>query len=415
MMRQDSVRKLPLSIAYVMQTFPALTQTFVYRETSALENNGFDIGTYAIWKPDRGALSQECRHLVDRSFYVFPISWLKFMRTHLYVFLTRPVRYLGTLFFVLTRRGEKMKNRLRTLFHFCEAVYLAPEMEKRQVRHIHAHFTINAASMALVLSRLLGISFSFTAHNIFFTDRLLLKPKVQEARFIVAISQFSQDYLIRLTTEKALDKVHIVHCGLSPHDFAPPVPKPTNEVPLLLFVAQLAERKGTPVLIEAGRLLAERGVAFRCVIIGDGPQRALVETLVQRHALQEVVELKRAMPQELVREYLKRTDIFVLPCITASDGDMDGIPVSLMEAMAMEISTVSTFVSGIPELIEHGKSGLLVREKDPVALADALQRLIEDKELSTQLGKNGRQRVLEDFDIHKNAHQLATLFERYLK
>jgi colanic acid/amylovoran biosynthesis glycosyltransferase len=411
----DDMRKQPLSIAYVMQTFPALTQTFVYRETSALENNGFDIGTYAIWKPDPDTLSQESRYWVDRSFYVFPISWLRFIRAHLYVFLTRPVRYMGTLFFVLTRRGEKMKNRFRTLFHFCEAVYLAPEMEKRQVQHVHAHFTINAASMALVLSRLLGISFSFTAHNIFFTDRLLLKAKVQEARFIVAISEFSKDYLIRLTTDKALDKVHIVHCGLAPEDFAPPVPKPANDVPLFLFVAQLAERKGTPVLVDACRLLAERGVAFRCVIIGDGPQRALVETLVERHALQEVVELKRAMPQEQVREYLKRTDIFVLPCITASDGDMDGIPVSLMEAMAMEIPTVSTFVSGIPELIENGKSGLLVKERDPVALADALQRLIEEKELRVLLGKNGRQRVLQDFDVHKNAHQLATLFERYLK
>jgi glycosyltransferase involved in cell wall biosynthesis len=410
----DDMRKRPLSIAYVTQTFPALTQTFIYRETLALENNGFEIGTYAIWKPDQGTLSQECRHLVDRSFYVFPISWLRFIRAHLYVFLTRPARYMGTLFFVLTRRGEKTKNRFRTFFHFCEAIYLAPEMEKRHVQHIHAHFCINAASIALVLSRLLGVSFSFTAHNIFFTDRLLLKAKVQEARFIIAISEFSKNYLIRLTIGKDWDKVHIVHCGLSPEDFAPPVPKPANDVPLLLFVAQLAERKGTPVLVEACRILAGRGAAFRCVIVGDGPQRAFAEKLVEQYGLQGVIELKQAMPQEQVREYLKRTDIFVLPCITASNGDMDGIPVSLMEAMAMEIPTVSTYVSGIPELIKDGQSGLLVREKDHVALADALQRLIEDKDLRMMLGKNGRQRVLQDFNIHKNADQLAALFERYV-
>jgi colanic acid/amylovoran biosynthesis glycosyltransferase len=391
---KDAEQRNRIVIAYVAQTFPALTQTFVYRETQALEEMGFEIVTNAIWKPDVSKLSQESRHLVDRSHYVFPLSWRKFLRAHFFILRTRPRKYLGTLLFVLTRKGEQPKNRLRTFYHFLEAVYLAPELERRQVQHIHAHFAINAATLALVLSRLLDISFSFTAHN---------------------ISEFSKQFLLRLVPGQDLGgKIHIVHCGLSPEDFAPVDRTPTADVPLLLFVAQLAERKGAPYLVEACRLLAERGVAFRCVIIGDGAQRPLLEQLIDRYSLQGVVELAGAMPQERVKPYLQRADVFVLPCITASNGDMDGIPVSLMEAMAMEIPVVSTYVSGIPELIEDGQSGLLVEEKDEIGLADALQRLIQDEAVRVALGKNGRSKVVQEFNIHDNASQLTTLFTRYL-
>jgi glycosyltransferase involved in cell wall biosynthesis len=161
--------------------------------------------------------------------------------------------------------------------------------------------------------------------------------------------------------------------------------------------------------------LVERDVGFRCVIVGDGPQRTLLEQLVEQYNLQEVVELAGVVFQEHLKEYLARADVFVLPCITASNGDMDGIPVALMEAMAMAIPTVSTTVSGIPELIEDGVSGLLVPEKDAVALADALQRLFQDDELCARLGKNGRQKVIREFDIDKSTTQLAALFKRYLK
>jgi colanic acid/amylovoran biosynthesis glycosyltransferase len=404
------------SIAYVSQVFPALTESFVYREVFALRERGFRIVTFAIWKPNKARLSLESRHLVDSCFYVFPISWPDFLKAHLCFLFTRPIKYVGTLFFVLTRREESLQHRCRTFFHFCEAVYMAKEAEIQVVDHVHAHFAINAATIALVLSRLLGISYSFTAHNSFFIDRVILREKVREARFISVISEFSRQFLVNLVPgENADDKMYIVRCGLSPGDFAPPNPKPTNEVPILLFVAQLVERKGAPFLVEACRILAERGVAFRCIIVGDGPQKALVEKLVEQYHLQTAFELPGAVFQEHLKAYLNRADVFVLPCITASSGDVDGIPVSLMEAMAMEIATVSTYVSGIPELIEDGESGLLVRERDPEALADALQRLLGDKELRTRLGKNGRRKVVEEFNIHKSAADLAGIFERYLQ
>jgi glycosyltransferase involved in cell wall biosynthesis len=149
----------------------------------------------------------------------------------------------------------------------------------------------------------------------------------------------------------------------TPGQFSPPSSRPENTVPLIVFVAQLAERKGAPFLVEACKLLAERGVAFQCVIAGDGPERQIVEGLVEQYNLKESVTLTGAIFQEQVQEYLYRADIFAMPCITARNGDMDGVPVALMEAMACEITTVSTRVSGIPELIQDGESGLLSRKR----------------------------------------------------
>ncbi len=402
-------------IAYVSHVFPLLTETFVYREVFGLQRQGFHIETYAIWKPDKDKVSQEAQHLVESSSYAFPISWPRFFKAHLYFLCMHPLKYLGTLLFVLTRKGESLKNRRRTLFHFCEAVYMALEMKSQGIRHIHAQFAINAATIALVASRLLDITYSFTAHNSFFIDRVILKEKVKGAQFIAAISEFTRQFLNDLVPGENVDeKTHIVHCGLSPDDFAPPDSKPANDVPVLLFVAQLVERKGTPVLVEACKILTERGAKFKCVIIGDGPQKMLVEQLVERHALQKVIELTGAVFQERLKEYLEQADVFVLPCVTASNNDVDGVPVSLMEAMAMEIATVSTRVSGIPELIQDNVSGLLVPEQDAEALADALQRLLEDDELCLRLGKAGRQKVLREFNIDKSTAQLAVLFERYL-
>jgi colanic acid/amylovoran biosynthesis glycosyltransferase len=405
-----------MPIGYITQAFPSLTTTFISREISALRSVQFHIATFAIWKPDINSLSEESKHFVQSTYYVFPISWIKLFVAHIYFLFTRPIKYTNTLFFVLTRKGEGIKNRYRTLFHFCEAIYLAMDVKREGIRHIHAHFTINAASIALIISRLLDISFSFTDHNNFFTDRLILKEKIKEAKFIISISEHSRDFLLQLLPQETnlRDKFHIVHCGVSPNDFAPSKHKVTNQRPLIFSISQLAERKGYPVLIEACHILDKRGCDFDCIIAGEGPQRPLLEQLIAKYQLQDKVQLIGKVFQEQLGDYLHRADMFVLPCLVASNGDCDGVPVALMEAMAMEIPTISTYVSGIPELIEDGQSGLLVEEKDGAALADAIQRLLEDAELRVRLGKEARQKIIQEFNIHKSGAQLGTLFDMYV-
>jgi glycosyltransferase involved in cell wall biosynthesis len=210
------------------------------------------------------------------------------------------------------------------------------------------------------------------------------------------------------------EKIHTIHCGISLEEFSPSTNKKEGQVPVLLFVAQLEERKGAPYLIEACKLLSESGLDYECILIGDGAQKQLAQDLIDKYLLENRVKLVGALPQEKIKSYLDSADIFVLPCIVASDGDVDGIPVSLMEAMAMEIPTVSTRVSGIPELIIDGKSGILVDQKDEVALGNAIQNLIGDPELRKTLGVNGRQRILADFNVQKSASELGKLFTDYL-
>jgi glycosyltransferase involved in cell wall biosynthesis len=401
-------------IAYVLQEFPLLTETFVYREVLALRHRGGPVAAFAFRKPRADSLSAASRPLVEDSHYVLPLVWHRFLANHLFFFLTRPLRYTGTLLVLLMKGGGGLKDRALAFCHFGGAVHLARTMQRLRVWHIHAHFTINAATMAMVISRLLNVPYSFTAHNLCFTRRFLLKEKIRGARFIVAISEFTRRFLIdQVSREGTADKIHVVHCGLSPEDFSPADPRPKNEVPLLVFVGQLAERKGAHILVEASRILRNRDVPFRCLIIGDGPQRARIEEQVARYDMKDRVELKGARFQEELKSILLEADIFVLPCVTAKDGDRDGVPVALMEAMAMELPAVSTRISGIPELIEDGQSGLLVGEGDPEGLADALQRLIEDRDLRARLGKNGRCKVVEAFHIDKNIDRLVELFHRY--
>jgi glycosyltransferase involved in cell wall biosynthesis len=398
-------------VAYVNQFFPLLTETFVYREVLALQRLGVEVVPFALRRPPPGRLSEESRHLAAGCRYGIPFDWPWLVAGHAGFLARRPLRYLGTLAFVLTRRGESLRNRALTAVHFLLAVAMARDMRRRGVVHVHAHFAINAATIALVASRLLDIPFSFTAHNLLFTQPLLLREKIRAARFVAAISDYTRRYVVSLLPDEEVSaRVHVVRCGLETGSFEPARRSPDGGAPLVLFVAQLAERKGVAFLVEACRLLHERGLSFRCRILGDGPQREAALARIRAHGLEQRVELGGPVFQEHLREHLAAADVFALPCVVAADGDVDGIPVALMEAMAMEVAVVSTTVSGIPELVADGVDGLLVAPRDARALAAALERLLLDPDLRARLGAAGRRKVRERFDVDRSAAQLAALF-----
>ncbi len=401
------------TIAYLNHSYPVLTETFVYREVLGLRRRGLKVETYAVWKPDPEGLSVEARPLMEETTYVFPLNWPVYLARHLFALLGRPGRYLATLLFVISRPGIGFRERLLAFCHFCIGVHLAEVMRRRRVAHVHAHFTHTAAAIALVIHRLEGIPFSFTAHNLLFTGQALLRDKFREARFVVAISEYTRTFLTGFTRDAAVgDKIHVVHCGINTEDFSPRNHVPDGPVRLAL-VAQLAERKGVAVLVEACRILAGRGVPFRCDIFGDGPQKTALERQVEANGLAGLVRLNGVTFQERLRSLLAGVDLFVLPCVRARNGDMDGIPVSLMEAMAMEITPVSTRISGIPELIQDGHCGVLVEPGDAGALADAVQGLARDTDRRLKMGRMARQRVIEAFHIDRSVEALAALYRSY--
>lgn len=405
-----------MRIGYLINYYPHLTTTFIYREVQALEALGFKIDVFSIWTPDTSALSPESRNLVDSTFYLFPVSWVKVFKTHFRFLIKKPALYLKTLFNLLTVPGESLKNRKRTLGHFLEAVCFSEEISRRGITHIHAHFAAGATSNAMIIARLLSLTFSFTAHNTYFTDRILIREKTREALFISIISEFSKNYLLNFVPGENLGgKCHIVRCGVATQAIPSMEKANRRKPPFILFVAQLAERKGALYLVKACEILAARDVRFSCIIAGDGPEREKLEKMVSETDIDKLVSFPGALYQEEVKKLLQTADIFALPCITSEDGDMDGIPVALMEAMVMGIPVVSTHVSGIPELIRDGVSGLLVEEKDATALADSLQRLLENKELARETGENARKKITAEFDLGTNAARLASLFENYLQ
>ena len=414
---QDMENHRP-TIAYIAQFFPILTETFVYREVNALREQGYDVVTLANRTPDMNKLSQESLVLMDTTEYVFPLQLFAFLFAHLYFIFNCPKQYVSTLWTVMSQQDESWDNRRRTLGHFGGGVYLAHRVRNQQIQHIHAHFSVNAATIGLVIARLLNISYSFTVHNNIFTDRLILREKLRAAKFIISISEYSRRFLVDYAPEipDLEDKISIVRCGIAPDQFIPErnISADSERPPHIVSLSSLTERKGMPMLVEACRILRDRGVPFTCTIAGDGPQRALLEQKIGDYELENHVRLAGRYFQEEIRDYLNNAHVFALACVTASNGDIDGVPVALMEAMAMKVPTVSTYVSGIPELIDHEISGLLVPEQSPEELADAIERLLDDQPFANALATEAREKVTREFNLDNSAQQLISLFDQQI-
>jgi colanic acid/amylovoran biosynthesis glycosyltransferase len=408
-----------MKIAYLMQKYPSLTLTFVYREVSALRAAGLAVDTFSIWKPRPGDLSQEAWPRLAETWYVFPWQATQMLSSHLRYLLRQPRRYLGTLLFCLRHDGEGWRRWARGLGHFLEGGALAAEMERRGIQHVHAHFARGATTAALVIERLTGIPFSFTVHaNDIFVRPTMLREKLAAAQFAIGISEYNRQLLLRLAPE-AHSKVHVVHCGVDIARFAPaahftPPAAHGDVVPLILSVGRLVEKKGFRHLVAACQILAERGCAFQCEIVGEGPERAALEAQITASGLAGQVRLAGAVFQEQLGRHLAAAQIFTMPCVAARDGDMDGIPSTLMEAMSMELPVVSTRLSGIPELVEDGRSGLLVAPGDDEALAAALARLLGDGALRARLGQAGRAKVAAEFEIGATTQNLLRIFRAEL-
>ena len=405
----------PGPIAYIVQKFPSLTITFIYREIMALRARGIEVAAFSTWKPRRDELSQEAVDLMDSTFYIFPLNVLYFLKAHLYYLFTRPLKYVGTLLFRWRQSDGGVKGRFRGLYHFAEAVYLAKEIERQKVRHIHAGFASNPATLALIISRLTGISFSFAAHAYgIFAEQIMLREKLAAARFVIASTRYNKDYLATRFPDIAPDKIRVIYHGVSLQHFQPREYNGRDGWPMILSVAQFREKKGLPFLVEACRILKSEGQEFECYIVGDGAQRGYLEALIEKYGLQDTVRLEGIVFQEKLRDYYRRADIFALPSVVASDGDRDGIPVTLIEVMAMGCPVVSTFVSGIPELVEDGRTGMLVPPGDAPALAQALRALLQDEGLRRHMGQASRDKVVRQFDIEDSVAQVAALFAEEL-
>jgi glycosyltransferase involved in cell wall biosynthesis len=398
-------------LIYVIGTFPSLTTTFIDREVRALRRAGVDVQVVSMRQPPADQpLSTEQAACGEGVLYLFPLDRRRLMASHLYYAARRPRRLLGALAYLMTRPHPDRRARLKTLAHFGEGVYAAYLVRDRPFRELHAHFADRAATIALVMGRLLEKPYSLSIHAgaDIYVQPVLLPEKILSARHVVTCTDYNRAHLERLLGRDLGDQVTCVRHGLELEKYAPRA-RASNGLPVILAVGQLAERKGLADLVRACGLLRDQGFRFVAHIVGQGPQRPELERLIAELGLEETVLLCGPLPHEAVIDQYARAALFVLPCRQTKNGDIDGIPNVLPEAMAMGVPVVSTRLSAIPELVRDGENGLLVAPDDPPALAEAMAALLAQPALRQELGRNGRRTVLETFDVARNVGHFAAV------
>ncbi len=401
-----------LSIAYLVKRYPRLSETFILNEILEMERQGADITILSLRRPAESRFHEKLARVKAGVIYAPEIrstKWMDFLKQHLPQVAGRE-SIVSDHFWGALRSGDD-----EGIAALAAAVAFLPVIEQRGIRHVHAHFATSATATARCLADLAGIGYSFTAHakDIFHesVDPGRLVERINDAAFTVAVSDLSADHLRNLAGRRNGARVHRIYNGLDLEEFPAPGPAAHRDTPLIASVGRLVPKKGFPTLLEAAARLRDQGVAFRCEIAGDGEMKGEIEQRIESLRLGDRVVLRGALSHGDVRGLLGAADIFALPARIAADGNRDGLPVVLVEAMAFGVPVVSTPVVGIPEAVEDGVTGLLVPEQDPAALAGAIRRLLDDRGAALKLGAEARRRVEQRFDGRKNVAELRAHFE----
>jgi colanic acid/amylovoran biosynthesis glycosyltransferase len=396
-----------MRVLYLVSLFPCWSETFIVREINELLKLGVDVRIVSLKHPAEKMVQSDAQALNHRVLY--PPSNIACAAQVIRRVLRHPLRELKDLAMMARGLGRKPAALAKTLVVWWRTLGLLPAIEAFAPDHLHAHWATYPSTAALLVSLRTGRPFSFTAHahDIFLEDHLLAK-KLERAAFGVTISQFNRRFIADKLQAAVEGRLHIVHCGVDPSAFRF---HPQDRVPgELVAVGRLDEIKGFQYLIDACALLRDRGAVFTCRIVGDGPLRTALSERIHHARLADRVILLGARPQEEVRGYLERASVFVLPSVVTARGDRDGIPVALMEAMAVGLPVVSTRVSGIPELVEHGESGLLAEPRDAVGLARCIEHLLADPSAARRMAARARDTVERDFDVATETRKLRDAF-----
>lgn len=433
----------PHEIAYILKGYPRLSETFIINEIYLLEQMGIALRIFSL----KGGEEQKSHAIVDKikaivtylpktkSVSTTPFGrWLvthlpKFAAAHWRLSRRRPRAYCRALVYAILglslqaslNRGIRFKKSF--IKEFLQAGTIAEAiLAAGTVRHLHGHFCHGATTVTMLVSHMTGIPFSFTAHakDIYLPElnpNGLLATKLASAEFVATCTDANRQHLEALYPNGA--PIHTIYHGLDPSKFVP-VERPANDerreeiadtTPVILSVGRFVEKKGFPYLVEACRILRERGHSFHCRIVGPpDEQSALVAQLIADYELSEQISVQGGVTQDELRAIYHRSTIFALPCFVVDSGDRDGIPNVLAEAMATALPVVSTNISGIPEIVEHNVNGLLVPQKDATALADALEQLLTDVTLRQRLGDAARATILDVFDAWQTTVALRQLF-----
>jgi glycosyltransferase involved in cell wall biosynthesis len=391
----------PAPLGLLVKTWPKLSETFILEEVLGLERQGAKVQLYALNEPsDAFAHGAVARVRAPLQRLPALTAWREHLAEHARLAAATPLRYLRALASAV--HGRASWNT------FVRAGTLAARLRRDGIVHLHAHFIAAPAEIARLASCMTGIPFSISAHakDIYLSRPRALARRLRAARFTVTCTEANRQALAAIAPDAVL---HRMYHGIDQAVFHPRCRQATE--PLLLAVGRLREKKGLDTLIDAVRLLHERGRRVRCEIVGYGEEHDQLAHRIENAGLGRHVRLVGKLAREQVIERYARTTVFVQPSRIAGDGDRDGIPNVLLEAMAMGLPVVATRVSGIPEAIDDGVEGLLVEPDAPLALADAIERVLLYPAHAAAMGLAARRRVVESFDNDRNLRLLTQLLE----
>ena len=394
-------------VAYLTGEYPRATDTFIQREVAGLRRAGYHVDTFAVRRTgDEHMVGPEQREARDGTTYLLEqFRPVPVLLANLGAMTRSPARYLRGLRLAWSTKRPGLRGGIYQLAYLVEAVLLARELRRRGIDHLHNHFGDSSCTVAMLAAEVSGRPYSFTLHGsaIFYEARTWrLDAKLDRAAFVATISHFTRSQAAMFAAPETMDRVHLIHCGVDPGRL--PAVDHHGVGDRLVFVGRVVEQKGLVVLFEAMRRLLGDHPGLSLTVVGDGPHR---EDLARRAAalgLGDHVEFVGATSQAEVVEILAKADLFVLPSYA------EGVPVVAMEALGSGVPVVASFVGGMPELVEDGHTGFLVRPGDPEQLADRIGRLVADPGLRTRLGANGRAKVAAEFDAEAEAGRLGSLF-----
>jgi colanic acid/amylovoran biosynthesis glycosyltransferase len=402
----------PSPIAYLLSQYPAVSHTFFFNEVIALRSLGLHIETASInpvSPPKDGFSSAELKECAN-TYYVKSGSKLAIMLRLVAITLRNPLAFLRGFREALSLAPWDIGSTMLAMAYLAEALLVGAWMREKQCGHLHVHFAGPVATVGLLASVAWDLPYSLTVHgpeDFYNIDEFYLKRKIEHARLVLCISDFCRSQLLRIVDPSLWSKFHVCRLGVDGEVFAPH-PKDDTAYVQLVCVGRLHPSKGHIVLLQAIGWLAREDIAVRLDLIGDGPIRSDLEALIANEGLESIVTMHGACSHARTRELLMRANIFVLSSFA------EGVPVALMEAMAMEIACVSTFVAGIPELIKDGSQGLLVAPSSVDQLTSALLELTTNEARRVTLARAGREKVLADYNLSQNTMRLAAVFRDYI-
>lgn len=395
-----------MHIGYFTNTYPRATDTFIRREVIGLRKRGFQISTYSVRKTGSDHdVDSEVIAEKQQTRYILPFNLLSLVRNNLRAMLTRPRLYFQTLTVAYQTARPGFMGHMLQLIYFFEATELARVAQEDGLDHLHNHLGDNSGNVTLLASRLSGIPYSISIHgpHIFFDGpHWALDRKTEHAEFISCIGHFCTSQMMLYADAAHWDKFQIIRCGIDPEQFI--YSKPRRECTKLAYVGRLSVEKGLPILFRSIAQLNASNCTVELVLMGDGEDRAYLERLARDMGISEQITFLGFVDQKTIAETLKNSDIFVLPSFA------EGIPVALMEAMAIGLPVIATAVGGVSELVVDHETGLVVHASDVQGLAAAISEYVDDYNLRVNIADNARTKVTTEFNIEEQVDKLASLF-----